>query len=92
MSETTEAPKQELPVNHPGAGYLAPDQSLNDGNEILPEELQAELDETAAAREAEAAAIAEREDAIAKLEEDPPHPEETAKSKSKSSEKVSASD
>jgi hypothetical protein len=73
-SKEAEAPKQELPVNHPQAGYVSPDLSLNDGNQILPDEEPPEeekpltREERIEAREAEVKAVAEHEDKVAKAE------------------------
>ena len=64
---STEAPLESLPINHPQAGYISPDLSFHDGHD---EADLTEQEENAAARDAEAQAVAEHEDAVAKAEDE----------------------
>jgi hypothetical protein len=68
MARTSEEPKLTLPAGHPQAGYVSPDLSFHDGTGTLPDEELDWHEERNAAQEAEAKAVAENEDKVAKEE------------------------
>jgi hypothetical protein len=80
-SKTTEEPKATLPVGHPQAGYVAADLSFTDGVGTLPDIEQEWNDDRDETRGADAEAVADHEDRVAKEEAEPPKAEPKAAAK-----------
>ena len=96
MSTPEEEQLQTLPVGHPQAGYLAPKHDQVQGTGTLPPEEQEAWDARIAEQEAQAQAVAENEDKVAKEEaggeeETPPVSSKSTSTKSSSTSGSSSS-
>lgn len=80
-SKIVEEPKLTLPVGHPEAGYVAPDLSYQEAAGTLPPEEQEWNEERDEAQQADAEAVAEHEDAVAKAEAGAPDPKKATTTK-----------